>query len=103
MLLSAARSAVDVWVSQNQVDYASNISIWLSPGPWPYSDSYGIACATNWKPSKFSPSKDTANCTQTLSNTQYVTVHKLFDVPSGSYYLQLWEIAVVRAGACCFR
>lgn len=88
--------------------YSSFLSIYLSPTSQYYCGANcGIVCASNVTiATPFTALtgatgvvRSTVNCSQTLNNTRFVTVHKPVMTPTASYdRIYLYEMRVVRAG-----
>lgn len=72
---------------------AKNLFVYLSPTPYYLN---GIVCASNATFLNTGTTPNLINCTQTISNANYVTVAKqLF---TGSDALWVYELQVLRAG-----
>lgn len=95
-------TAVDIWsttTSSWNTRYTNALDIYLSPAADYLCAGCGIRCATNWTATLNAPAKNTVNCSQTLNNTRFVTVHKpLFTPTASSDSIYIYEIKVVRAG-----
>lgn len=82
------------YVGPSYISYANNMSVYLSPTEYFQN---GITCASNAAFASTGTTPNSINCTQTISNANYVTLVKAA-LSTGNDHLFLYEFQILRAG-----
>lgn len=86
-------SGFDFYVSSTALQYAMNVSVYLSPTP---AFLNGSACVTNYSMVSTGATPNTLACANPIANARYVTVVR--PVYTGAEQLHIYELQILRSG-----